>query len=90
MDVDFEIDALFSKVQKSHRAVAGLDVPTDAPTAEPVPHQPEEIIGLVIVVYAEAPVIALDAKVSVLGQVPEGAQADQGHIVGEINGRGTA
>jgi hypothetical protein len=67
-----------------------LDVPTDAPTAEPVPHQPEEIIGLVIVVYAEAPVIALDAKVSVLGQVPEGAQADQGHIVGEINGRGTA
>ena len=59
--VNFEINVIFPKVHKSHRAVAGLDVPTDAPSAEPVPDQSEEIIGLVIVVYAEAPVIAFDA-----------------------------
>jgi hypothetical protein len=60
--------ALFSNPNKSHRAVAGLNVPTDTPAAESVPGQSAQIPGLIVVFNAEAPVITIKEKVPLFGQ----------------------
>ena len=86
--VNFKIGSIFLKVEESQRAPASLHVPTDAPSAEAVPDHPEKIPGLVIVVYTEASVAALNAKVPVLVQIPECAQADYGNVVGDIESLG--
>ena len=81
IEVNFHISIIFPEFHNFHRAVTTLDVPTDAPAAEPVPDQRAPIPGLMIIVYAETPVISIHAKVPVLGQVHECTQADFRYLV---------
>jgi hypothetical protein len=68
MDVNPKIGGTFLESHQSHRAVAGLNVPTDTPAAESIPGQPAQIPGLMVVLNAEAPVITIKEKVPLFGQ----------------------
>ena len=78
MNVNSHVGGTFLQPHHSHRAVAGLNVPTDTPPWETVADQSTQVSVLMVVVNAEASVIAIEAKIPLLVQVHERAQTDYG------------